>query len=275
MAFVAFYFLVFLGLTWNVFRRKRDSPVGWVPLALSIVFMFIGVTVFLVIQPVYECGAMSNMDYNSSSIAIDWLLGAASLFLVATLMVPICKIVTQGSKIVGILGGIYVTFLAVLWTASLAISTKLAVDGNSDYYYGFRSDSLRIALNGLRIALGVFMVIGVLLAGLVIIVQIIRKSHLRKGITPVLFILLIGSALAFTICDFATYLANRYSDGRTVASVLVGFFLYYLFFAVAALSATIVISSPRVSAERSFPSHIPPPATNYGPHYQFVPQNVR
>jgi hypothetical protein len=40
MAFVAFYFLVFLGLTWNVFRRKRDSPVGWVPLALSIVFMF-------------------------------------------------------------------------------------------------------------------------------------------------------------------------------------------------------------------------------------------
>ncbi|KAL4895288.1 hypothetical protein BDV59DRAFT_173603 [Aspergillus ambiguus] len=181
MAFIAFFFLVFLAQTWSVFRCKRNNNGGWFILAGSTILMFIGVIIKLVIIPTYECGSMTTADYNATSIAISWLIGYASLLLVATIMVPVCRIATQGSKLIRILNTAYIVFLSLLWAITLAIATKLTVD--DDDYYGYSSYNLQRALNGLIIARGIFMVIGVLIAGLVIIVQTLRKSHLRKGVS--------------------------------------------------------------------------------------------
>ncbi|KAF9889351.1 hypothetical protein FE257_007461 [Aspergillus nanangensis] len=276
IAFVAFFFLVYSVQLYMLSKRKKDSKAGWGLLFSSVFLSWVSITMNIVVIPVQECAVIGARDSDSISIAISWISGISALLAVATLMLPILKLVTQ-SKIVTIVSSAYVVFLAVLWLATLAISTRLML-GDS-YYYGYSRGlfDLARAQRGLIMARNVFMFLGCGFAGVVMVAQVLRKSHLKQGKTAVMLILMVLFALAYTLLDLAFYISAVYFGTNTNVASLVVTFLSYFFYAGFVGCAMAVIVSPNLTTDRKYPGHIPvapPTYAPYGPSYQYVPQNA-
>ncbi|RAL08876.1 uncharacterized protein BO97DRAFT_408107 [Aspergillus homomorphus CBS 101889] len=264
IACYAVYFLIFLSLFFVALTRfaasenKRRSVISWLLLTISLTFMLLAQLIGVITTTLAECAVLTTNHATRAFVPVDWLVLLGKLALFALILLPICRRLHYGASTknidrwILIPHSIIVGVLGVLVLAAVAVQTKIV-----DLVY--RTGFMYAELKGLekqerrlRTAVYVVEVLGMVVAGGRMGWAVVRARHLRGGELGFFIPLLIVSALGLALTDLVGYVDGAFrkvtlaQTDEVVREQQAKMYVEYFFYAVAVLSAVVVVSSKRL-----------------------------
>ncbi|KAL4736546.1 hypothetical protein BDV11DRAFT_211120 [Aspergillus similis] len=285
LAFDVIFLVLFIALAvftvFRLFKIKRNGGgmAKWVLFPVSLFFAILYLFLDMITLILSECIMMRGDKYQQAQTAVEWFSNLSVFLLIVIILLPICRKLQRG-------GGIFATLTLVvhsIWLAltgifllvSLAINTRVrdALFRSGDEI----STDLRKAANGVTMTYAVFLFIAALLALVNMVIALLRKANLRKGLTLLTIPVLALSTLTLTLIVMGGFADAVYGDMDRSPKYFqqsedAQVFLSRFFYAVAFVSALFVAGANTANDDAA--QSAPPMAQNPKPaeYYQPEPQ---
>ncbi|KAF9887908.1 hypothetical protein FE257_009430 [Aspergillus nanangensis] len=241
VALIAVFTIVYLIALSIFIRRIPRQEKAWIPLVISLVLAIVHAIINLVATPIHYCSTQTYAQeekYWLILFAAGCIHLWAVVFLVATIMISVCKRLTRNNRWMVILASGYVGVYTILSIASTAIAIRTQIAENI---------SSRVSLygvtNSLAITQAAIVAAGMSLAVLVMGVSMVKQAHFRRGAISIAIIVLMVSSLGYGILQLVDIVTSIYGPIRRTSTLsLVYLALYRAFFIGCWLGAYYVVA---------------------------------
>ncbi|RMJ25494.1 hypothetical protein PHISP_03643 [Aspergillus sp. HF37] len=266
IAFYALFTVVYAVLTFLAAtsflrsKRKGKALLQWWALGGSILLGLLSLILSIILVALIQCEVAGDIsDAMRANIAITWLYSVSVYLMIAVIMVPIVRHLYMATgkiaKLVTIVNVVYLALLAIILVCWLAIYTFITHSqhtGDYDYFIDLHRHRSRIA-----VAYYAMEAFGVLIAGTMMLILLVRHSSLWRWTLKAQVLFLIVAALGLTLTNMASS-ADVYFGSHDVnylnKSINASLFIQLLFYSCTFAVALFIASSPHLSdANRAYP----------------------